>query len=113
MPPQTQVPPPFPVPAQVPAPAEEQAPVSPQALLPITASAPENVLQQLMDALEALGSQGRRADIKVSPPMFKGLPGVKPDPYLLKANNWLTNNRTPDQEKSHDFTYTLHDKATE
>ena len=52
-------------------------------------------------------------DKKVSPPIFEGLPGEKPEPHLLKANGWLENNSSPDHEKSHDFRYTLDDVARE
>ena len=38
------------------------------------APAPENVLQQLVDALNALGARGRRPDKKVSQPVLKNHP---------------------------------------
>ena len=78
--------------------------------MPPSASASENVLQQMVDALSA---QRRRPNKKASPPISKGLPGDKPDPHLFKENNWLKNNRTPDHEKSYNFIYTLDDVAGE
>ena len=57
---------------------------------------PENVLQQLMETLQALGTQRRRPDKKERSPIFNNLPDEKPYPHLLKVNDWFDNNRTPD-----------------
>ena len=55
--------------------------------MPAPDPVPENDLPQLVDALQALRTQGRRPIKKVSPAIFKDiLPGRKPDPHLLKAN---------------------------
>ena len=46
--------------------------------------APENVLQQLVDALQTQEAQGRRLDKKTCPSIFKGNPGVNQIPIYLK-----------------------------
>ena len=61
--------------------------------MPTPALVPKNALQQLVNVLQAMGAQDRRQDKKVSPPIFKGQPQEKPDPHLLKTNDWLDNNR--------------------
>ena len=66
-----------------------------------------------MDALQPLGTQGWRSEKKVSPPIFKGLPGEKPDLHLLKTKDLLRYNRTPDHQKSHNFQYTVDNIARE
>ena len=63
--------------------------------------------------LPSLGAQGKRPDEKVSLFIFKGQPGEKPEPDLLKANDWLDNNRTLEHEKSYDFKNPLDDVAWE
>ena len=49
----------------------------------------------------------------MSSPTFKGLRGEKPDPHLLKANDFLGNNITPGHQKSYNFVYTLAHVARE
>ena len=95
--------------AQGPYPAQ----VLPQAPMPVQSPAPANILQQLVGALQVLEAEGRRPDKKMNPPIFKVLPGKKPDPSLFKANDWLDNDRTSENEKSHDCRYTWHDVAQE
>ena len=49
----------------------------------------------------------------MSPSIFKGVLGKKPNVYLSKANDRLEYKRTPSNEKSHDFRNTWDNIATE
>ena len=51
------------------------------------APVPKIVIQQLVDAFEALGAQGWISDEKVSPSIFKGIPGEKPGSHFLNTND--------------------------
>ena len=35
--------------------------------------------------------------VKIFPPIFKGLPGERPEAHLLRANDWMDTYSTPDK----------------
>ena len=87
-------PPPPPPPPGLPGPVGPVGPAGPPGPPPAGAA----LLAQLVAAMQATAAglpapgQGPAPPpprIKISPPIFKGLPGERPEAHLLRANNWM------------------------
>ena len=105
-----------PPPPPVPGPA---GPVGPPGPPPTRAA----LLVQLVAAMQAAtaglpapgpgGPVPQRPRVKISPPIFKGLPGERPEAHLLRANDWMdTYNILPVNKPAH-FKHTLDHLARE
>ena len=51
--------------------------------------------------------------VKISPPIFKGLPGERPEAYLLRANDWMDTYNILLVNKPANFKHTLNHLARE
>ena len=51
--------------------------------------------------------------VKISPPIFKGLPGERPEAHLLRANDWMDTYNILPVNKPANFKYTLDHLARE
>ena len=51
--------------------------------------------------------------VKISPPIFKGLPGERPDAHLLRANDWMDTYNILSVNKPTNFKHTLNHLARE
>ena len=51
--------------------------------------------------------------VKISPPIFKGLPGERPEAHLLRANDWMDTYNKPPVNKPTNFKHTLDHLARE
>ena len=51
--------------------------------------------------------------VKISPPIFKGLPGERPEAHLLRANDWMDTHNILLVNKSANFKRTLDHLARE
>ena len=51
--------------------------------------------------------------VKISPPIFKGLPGERPEAHLLKANDWMDTYNILPVNKPANFKHTLDHLARE
>ena len=51
--------------------------------------------------------------VKISPPIFKGLPGERPEAHLLRANNWMDTYNILPVNKPANFKHTLDHLARE
>ena len=51
--------------------------------------------------------------VKISPPIFKGLPGERPEAHLLRANDWMDTYNILPVNKSANFKHTLDHLARE
>ena len=51
--------------------------------------------------------------VKISPPIFKGLPGERPEAHLLRANNWMDTYNILPINKPANFKHTLDHLARE
>ena len=51
--------------------------------------------------------------VKISPPIFKGLPGERPEAHLLRANDWMDNYNILPVNKPTNFKHTLDHLARE
>ena len=51
--------------------------------------------------------------VKISPPIFKGLPGERPEAHLLRANDWMDTHNILPVDKPTNFKHTLDHLARE
>ena len=72
-----------------------------------------NLLAQLVQAMQlaaaALPPPGPGAPprVKIPPPIFKGLPGERPEAHLMRANDWMDTYLIPVIQKPANFKHTL------
>ena len=66
-----------------------------------------------MAAVHHAYGAGAPPRVKVDPPKFKGEQGERPEPHLLKVNDWLEATQVPEAEKSTKFKLTLEGLARE
>ena len=45
--------------------------------------------------------------VKIPPPIFKGLPGERPEVHLMRANDWMDTYLIPVVQKPANFKHTL------
>ena len=45
--------------------------------------------------------------VKIPPPIFKGLPGERPEAHLMRANDWMDTYLIPVFQKPANFKHTL------
>ena len=113
------VPPPPPPPPPVLGPVGLAGPPGPRGPPPAGAT----LLVQLAAAMQAAtaglpapgpgGPAPQPPRVKISPPIFKGLPGERPEAHLLRANDWMdTYNILPVNKPAH-FKHTLDHLARE
>ena len=73
-------------------------------------------MQAAVAGLPALGP-GRLApsppQVEIPPPIFKGLPGERPEAHLLRANDWIDTYNIPPVNKPANFKHTLNHLARE
>ena len=108
-------PPPPPPPPGLPGPV---GPVGPAGPPPAGAA----MLAQLVAAMQAAAA-GLQAlgpgpaplppRVKISPPIFKGLPGERPEAHLLRANDWMDTYNILPVNKPTNFKHTLDHLARE
>ena len=55
----------------------------------------------------------RRPKVKIQPPVFKGLPGERPDAHLLAASDWMEAMRLGPEDFIDNFKHTLQHLARE
>ena len=114
--------PPPPPPPPVPGPAGPAGPAGPPGP-PGPPPAGAALLAQLVAAMQAAaaglpapgpgGAAPQPPRVKIHPPIFKGLPGERPEAHLLRANDWLdTYNILPVNKPAH-FKHTLDHLARE
>ena len=111
-------PPPPPGPPGPVGPVRPAGPPSPPCPPPAGAA----LLAQLVDAMQAAGA-GLPAPgpgptpppprVKISPPIFKGLPGERPEAHLLRANDWMDTYNILLVNKPANFKHTLDHLARE
>ena len=56
---------------------------------------------------------GSRPRVRIPPPIFKGLPGERPDAHLLAAEDWMEAMKVKDDDYVDKFKHTLHHLACE
>ena len=114
-------PPPLP-PPPVPGPVGPAGPVGPpEPLGPLPTGAA--LLAQLVAAIQAAatgipapgpgGPAPPPPRVKLPPPIFKGLPGERPEAHLLRANDWMDTYNILPVNKPVSFKYTLYHLARE
>ena len=108
--------PPPPSPLQPPGPP---GPVGPVGLAgpPGPPPAGAALLAQLVAAMQTAAAAGLPAQgpgpapppprVKISPPIFKGLPGERPEAHLLRANDWMDTYNILPVNKPANFKHTL------
>ena len=93
-------------------------PLGPPGLPPTKAA----LLAQLVAAIQAAaarllapgpGSAPPPPRVKISPPIFKGLPGERPEAHLLRANDWMDTYNILPVNKPANFKHTLDHLARE
>ena len=111
-------PPPPPPPPPPPGPPGPVGPVGPAGPLgpPGPPPAGAALLAQLVAAMQATaaglpapgpGPAPPPPRIKISPPIFKGLPGERPEAHLLRANDWMDTYNILPVNKPANFKHTL------
>ena len=111
-----------PPPPPVPGPVGPVGPVGPPGL-PGPPPAGDALLAQLVAAIQVAaagiptqgpgGSTPPQPRIKLPPPIFKGLPGERPEAHLLRANDWMDTYNILPVNKSTSFKHTLDHLARE
>ena len=116
-----------PLPPPLPPPPGPPGPVGPVGLAgtqgpPGPPPAGATLLAQLVAAMQAAvaglpapgpGSAPPTPRVKISPPIFKGLPGERPEAHLLRANNWMDTYNILPVNKPANFKHTLDHLARE
>ena len=112
-------PPPPPPPPPVPGPAGPQGPPGPLGPPP----ARDALLAQLVAAIQAAATGAPAPGpgglvpppprVKLPPPIFKGLPGERPEAHLLRANDWMDTYNILPVNKPTSFKHTLDHLARE
>ena len=111
-------PPPSPPPPGLPGLAGPAGPPGPPGLPPAGAA----LLAQLVAAMQASaaglpapgpGPAPPPPRVKISPPIFKGLPGERPEAHLLRANDWMDTYNILPVNKPTNFKHTLDHLARE
>ena len=113
-------PPPPPTPPQpgLPGPVGPAGPPGPPGSLPAGAA----LLAQLVAAMQATVAGLPASDpgpalppprVKISPLIFKGLPGERPEAHLLRANDWMDTYNILPVNKPTNFKHTLNHLARE
>ena len=81
-----------------------------------------DLLAQMVAAMQAIAAglpgPGDRAPpppsrVKIPPPIFKGLPGERPEAHLLRTNDWMDTYNIPVVDKPANFKHTLDHLARE
>ena len=67
----------------------------------------------LLAQLVAAGPAPPPPRVKISPPIFKGLPGERPEAHLLRANDWMDTYNILPVNKPANFKHTLNHLARE
>ena len=110
--------PPLPGPPGPVGPVGPAGPLGPPGPLPTGAA----LLAQLVAAMQAAaaglpapgpGSAPSPPGVKISPPIFKGLPGERPEAHLLRANDWMDTYNILPVNKPTNFKHTLDHLARE
>ena len=80
------------------------------------------LLAQLVQAMQAVaaalpppgpGAPPPPPRVKIPPPIFKGLPGERPEAHLMRANDWMDTYLIPVVQKPANFKHTLDHLARE
>ena len=111
-------------PPQLPLPLGPPGPVGPVGLAgpPGPPPAGATLLAQLVAAMQAAvagllasvpGLAPPPPRVKISPPIFKGLPGERPEAHLLRANDWMDTYNILPVNKPTNFKHTLDHLARE
>ena len=102
------VPPPPPPPPPPPVPAGLVGPAGPPGPPPTGAALLAQLVATMQAAATGLPAPGpggpapQPPRVKISPPIFKGLPGERPEAHLLRANDWMdTYNILPVNKPAH------------
>ena len=72
-----------------------------------------NLLAQLVQAMQLVAAAlpppgpGAPPRVKIPPPIFKGLPGERPEAHLMRANDWMDTYLIPVVQKPANFKHTL------
>ena len=78
-----------------------------------------NLLAQLVQAMQLAAAAlpppgpGTPPRVKIPPPIFKGLPGERPEAHLMRANDWMDTYLIPVVQKPANFKHTLDHLARE
>ena len=78
-----------------------------------------NLLAQLVQAMQLVAAAlpplgpGAPPRVKIPPPIFKGLPGERPEAHLMRANDWMDTYLIPVVQKPANFKHTLDHLARE
>ena len=74
----------------------------------------QEVVRVLVHTRNALhDDDGRKPKVKIPPPVFKGLPGERPDAHLLAAADWMEAMRLKPHDFIDNFKHTLQHLAHE
>ena len=111
-------PPPLPVPGLA-GPAGLAGPPGPPGPPPARAALLAQLVATMQAAATGLPAPGpggpvpQPPRVKISPPIFKGLPGERPEAHLLRANDWMDTYNIPPVNKPTHFKHTLDHLARE
>ena len=64
-------------------------------------------LPLVLHAPDVMESDRRRPKVKIQPPVFKGLPGERPDVHLLATSDWMEAMRLAPDDFIDNFKHTL------
>ena len=99
-----------PPPPPIPGPVGPAGPVGPTGLPPARAT----LLAQMVAAMQAAAAGiPPPPRVKLPPPIFKGLPGERPDAHLLRTNDWMDTYNILPVNKPANFKHTLDHLARE
>ena len=110
-------PPPLPPPGP-PGPAGPAGPLGPPGPPPAGAALQAQLVAAMQAAAAGLPAPGPGPAplpprVKISPPIFKGLPGERPEAHLLRANDWMDTYNILPVNKPANFKHTLDHLARE
>ena len=111
-------PPPPPPPPGLPGPVGPVGPVGPPGLPPAGATLLAQLVAAMQTAAAGLPAPGPGLApppprVKISPPIFKGLPGERPEAHLLRVNDWMDTYNILSVNKPANFKHTLDHLARE
>ena len=106
------VPPPSPPPLPPPGPPGPVGPVGLAGPPPARAALLAQLVAAMQAAVAGLPAPGPGPAlppprVKISPPIFKGLPGERPEAHLLRANDWMDTYNILPVNKPTNFKHTL------
>ena len=110
-------PPPLPLPGPV-GPVGPAGPLGPPGPPPTGAALLAQLVAAMQAAVAGLPAPGPGPvlpppRVKISPPIFKGLPGERPEAHLLRANDWMDTYNILPVNKPTNFKHTLDHLARE